>query len=144
MQASSSRTISEDLHCSCDPRRSLSCSSKVRSQSSLVCLNECWSCGQTCQHLAGVIQLSGIKVEAPGALRRKRALPDSSDDESIPEDWAGCNFTPLWQTAVEQQETLTVTDVHSSTCSTGVSWNYPETRRERQYYTVFKDLHDKG
>lgn len=94
--------------------------------------------------LAEVIQLSGIKVEAPGALRRKRALPDSSDDESIPEDWAGCNFTPPWQIAVEQQEPLSVTDVHGSTPSTDASWNYPNSHRERQYYTVFKDLYDKG
>lgn len=94
--------------------------------------------------VAGAIQLYGIKVEAPGALRRKRALPDSSDDESIPEDWAGCNFTPSWQVAVERQEALSVTDVHASTPSTGVSWNYPHSQRERQYYTVFKDLHDKG
>jgi hypothetical protein len=93
---------------------------------------------------AGVIRLSGIKVEAPGGLRRKRALPDSSDDESIPEDWIGCNFTPSWQTAVERQEPLTVVDVHGATTSLHASWNYPESHTEWQYYTVFKDLHEKG
>ena len=95
-------------------------------------------------HVAGAIQLSGIKVEAPGGLRRKRALPESSDDESIPEYWAGCNFTPSWQVSVEQQDVLSVTDVHGSTPSTGVSWDYPRSHKERQYYAEFKDLHDKG
>lgn len=93
---------------------------------------------------AGVIRLSAIKVEAPGSLRRKRALPDTSDDESIPEDWTGFNFTPSWQVAVERQEALTVTDKHESTPTISPPWSYPESIRDRQYYTVFKDLHDKG